>query len=159
MRAAPWKGGASAPCGLSRGCHSESSQPAGRREARNLLLFLAAPRRASGCLLRIRLFQHATIGGVRAAAPVVSAEFAAVSASIRERVGDCVMKARRKIIVHERHESRDVRQEARQLRVLAETSETGAARRGIRFGAREGICTPSADHVGKTHLDDGRRTS
>jgi hypothetical protein len=69
MRAAPWKGGASALCGVPCRRHSESSQPAQRREARNLLLFLAAPRRASSCLLLIRLFQHAAIGSLRAPRP------------------------------------------------------------------------------------------
>src|SRR5258708_34505387 len=50
----------------------------------------------------IRLFQRATIccSVAVCAAPVVSEEFAPDSASIRDRVGDCVMKARRKIIVY-----------------------------------------------------------
>src|SRR5271155_1164493 len=56
-------------------------------------------------------------------------------------------------------EGRDVRLEARQLRVLPETTEAGDTRSGVCARAGESVCAASARHTGKTHLDDGwRRT-
>src|SRR5215813_14409765 len=62
-----------------------------------------------------------------------------------------------RLLEEERQEGRDVRYQARQLRVLQETAEAKDSGRGIRVGAGKVVCAAPARDAGKTHLDDGRR--